>query len=191
MILMKEITREFYRSHRLVPVRFFAVWAICAAVLFFTGTFKRDSTRIPAIVVCAFLGVVTLWSLAEIITAPRRFKKRLEALSEDSRCEILSGFSSVPSIGKRRFYERYLLYFAKRRIEIVSFDELESADLKRNRLYLKLIDGETLPLPFEASENPAMLVAALRSRNGKMRASIDGKPVDFDKGRKNKRKEDM
>lgn len=188
---MKDITKEFYRAHRLVPVRFAAVWAICAAVLFFTGTFSREGTRVPAIVVCAFLGVVTLWSLADIITAPRRFKKRLEALSEDSRCEILSGFSSVPNIGRRWFYEHYLLFFAKRRIEIVSFDEMYSADLKGNRLFLKLADERELPLPFEASENPAVLVAALRSRNGKMKASIDGKPVDFDKGRKNKRKEDM
>lgn len=188
---MKEITREFYRAHRLVPVRFAAVWAICAAVLLFTGTFRRESTRVPAIVVCAFLGVVTLWSFLEIVLAPNRFKKRLEGLSEDARKEIVSGFSSVPNIGRRWFYEHYLLFFAKRRIEIVSYDELYSADLKGNRLFLKLADEREIPLPFEASENPAVLVAALRSRNGNMKASIDGKPVDFEKGRKNKRKEDM
>lgn len=188
---MKDITREFYRAHRLVPVRFAAVWAICAAVLFFTGTFTRESTRIPAIVVCAFLGVMTLWSLADILTAPRLFKKRLEGLPQETRREILSGFSSVPSIGRRWFYERYLLFFAKRRIELVSYDELYSADLKGNRLFLKLADERQLPLPFEASENPAVLVAALRSRNGQLKASIDGRPVDFDKRKKNKGKEDM
>lgn len=183
---MRDITRAFYRANGLVSVRFAAVWAICAAALFFTGTFTRESTRIPAIVVCAFLGVMTAWSAIEIITAPRRFKRRLENLSENVREEILSGFSSVPSIGKRWFYARFFLYFTRRSIEIVEYDELESADLKRNKLFLKLSGGKMLPLPFEASENPAMLVAALRSRNGKMKASIDGKPVDFTSNKKKK-----
>lgn len=186
---MKDIIRKFFRAHMLVPVRFAAVWAICAAVLFFTGTFSRESTRIPAIVVCAFLGFVTLWSAADIITAPRRFKRRLEGLSEEARGEIISGFTSVPNIGRRWFYEHYLLFFARRRIELVGYDELYSADMRGNRLFLKLIGERELPLPFDASENPAMLVAALRSRNGKMKASIDGKPVDFDKRKKGK--EDM
>lgn len=183
---MSDITREFYRAHRLVPVRFAAVWAICAAVLFFTGTFQRGSTRIPAIVVCAFLGVMTAWSAIEIITAPRRFKRRLAGLPQEAREEIISGFSSAPSIGRRWFFERYLLFFARRRIELVSYDELYSADLKGNMLFLRLKDERELPLPFEASENPAMLVAALRSRNGKMKASIDGKPVDFTSKKKKK-----
>lgn len=190
MILMKQITREFYRAHRHVPARFAAVWAICASALFFTGAFRRVSTRIPAIAVCAFLGIVTLWSAVDIIVAPRRFKRRLEELSEEARGEILSGFSSVPSIGRRWFYEHYLLFFARRRIELAAYDELDSADLKGNRLFLVLKNEKKLPFPFESSENPAVLVAALRSRNGRLKASIDGKPVDFDK-RKNTKKEDM
>lgn len=183
---MNEIAKEFCRANRTVPVRFAVVWAICAAVLFFTGAFGRDNTRVPAIVVCAFLGVMTARSAIEIIAAPRRFRKRLKDLPKDSRGEILSGFSSVPSIGRRWFYGDYLLFFTNRRIELVAYGELESADLKRNRLYLKLIGGKTLPLPFEASENPAVLVAAIRSKNGKLKASIDGRPVDFDKKKKGK-----
>lgn len=182
--IMKAITKEFYRSNGLVPVRFAIVWAICTAVLFFTGTFSRGSTKIPAVIVCAFLGIMTVWSVLSALLAPGRFKKRLGSLSEDARGEIVSGFSTVPSIGRRWFFEHYLLYFTKRRIELVSYDELESADLRRNKLFLRLSDKRELPLPFDGSENPAMLVAALRSRNGKLKASIDGKPVDFDKKKK-------
>ena len=165
-------------------MRFAIVWAICTAVLFFTGTFTRGSTKIPAIVVCAFLGIMTVWAALGVMIAPGRFKKRLASLPEGDREEILSGFSTVPSIGKRWFFEAHLLYFTKGTIELVRYDELESADMKRNKLFLKLADNRELPLPFDGSENPAMLVAALRSRNGKLKATIDGKPVDFDKKKK-------
>lgn len=183
---MRQIIREFYRANGVAPLRFATVTAVCAAAFLLTGSFSRENTRLLAMIVTRLLGAVTALSLVDLLIARIRFKKRLEILPENYRAEILSGFSSVPTIGKRWFFERSMLYFTRRRIEIVCYDELESADLKHGRLYLKLIGGKTLPLPFESSENPAMLVAALRSRNGKLRASIDGKPVDFDKSEKKK-----
>lgn len=183
---MKQITREFYRVNGVAPLRFAIVTAVCAAAFLLTGCFSRENTRLLAIIVTELLGAVTALSLVDLLIARMRFKKRLEILPENYRAEILSDFSSVPSIGKRWFFERSLLYFTRRRIEIVSYDELESADLKHGRLYLKLIGGKTLPFPFESSENPALLVAALRSRNGNLKASIDGKPVEFDKKKKGK-----
>lgn len=186
---MKQIIREFHRTNGVPPLRFAIVTAVCAAAFLLTGSFSRDNTRLLAIIVTMLLAAVTALSLVDFLIARIRFKKRLEILPEDAREEIISGFSSAPAIGKRWFFERYLLYFTRRRIEIVAYDELESADLKRGRLYLRLIGGKTLPLPFESAENPAMLVAALRSRNGSLKATIDGKPVDFDKpvGKKTKR----
>ena len=73
---------------------------------------------------------------------------------------------------------------------MIKYDEIKSADMKKMRLYLALENGKSLPFPIEPSENPAILVAALRSKNGKMKATIDGKTVDFDKKKKKKRKED-
>lgn len=184
---MKQITKEFFRANVSSLVRFAVVWAIYALLMFLTGAFTRDNTRIPAIAVTALMGAMTLWTAIELLSAPIVFKKKLGKLPENIREEILSGFSTVPSIGKRWFYERHLMYFTRRRIEIVTYEELESADLRRNRLYLKLSGGRTLPLPFDASENPALLVAALRSRNGSLKASIDGKSVDFDNSDKKKK----
>lgn len=178
---MKQITREFYRANGFAPLRFAIVTAVCAAAFLLTGSFSRENTRLLAIIVTGLLAAVTALSLIDLSVAKIRLKKRLEILPENHRSEILSEFSSVPTIGKRWFFESSLLYFTRRRIEIVAYDELESADLKRGRLYLKLLGGKTLPLPFDASENPAMLVAVLRSRNEKLKASIDGKPVNFDK----------
>lgn len=178
---MKQITREFYRANGVPPLRFAIVTSVCAAAFLLTGCFSRENIRLLSMSVTGLLAAVTALSLIDLLIARLRFKNRLEILPENHRSEILSDFSSAPSIGKRWFFERSLLYFTRRRIEIVAYDELESADLKRGRLYLRLLGGKTLPFPFESSENPAMLVAALRSRNGSLKASIDGRPVNFNK----------
>lgn len=181
---MKPVSREFYRAHRSVPLRFLIISVICAAVFFFTGTYSRESTRLIAIILSALLGLLTLWSLIDVLIAPMIFKKQLRGLSENVGEEIVSGIEKASKLGKRWFTENYLVYFAKRRIRFVRYDELQSADLKGSRLFLKLADGSETPLPFENNENPAILVAALRSKNGKMKASVNGKAVDFDKKRK-------
>lgn len=180
---MKPLIREFYRAHRFVPLRYFVVTAVFAAVLFFTGSYTKEDIRFVAITVSAFMGLLALWSLIDVLTAPLFFKVRLGKLPENERKELVSGLDSASKLGKRWFSEKYLVYFAERRIRFVRYDELQSADLKGNRLFLKLSDGSVTPLPFEADENPAILVAALRSKNGQMQASVNGKPVDFDKKR--------
>lgn len=181
---MKQITGEFYRVHRLIPLRFLVISAICVAVFFFTGTYFRENIRMFAIILSAFLGLLTLWALADVLVAPIVFERRLGRLSEGERTEIVSGLENASKLGCRWFEENYLVYFAKRRIRFVRYDELQSADLKGSRLFLKLADGTETPLPFGHGENPAILVAALRSKNGKMKASVNGKNVDFDKKRK-------
>ena len=181
---MKPITGEFYRAHRSIPLRYLIVTAIVAAAFFFTGAYSRENSRLLPIIFSAFLGLLTLWSLIDILTAPLLFKIRLGKLPEDERRGLVSGLESAPQLGRRWFSENYLVYFAKRRIRFVRYDELQSADLKGSRLFLKLADGTEIPLPFEVNENPAILVAALRSKNGLMKASVNGKQVDFDKKRK-------
>ena len=183
----KKIAGEFYRANISIPIRFLIVSVICAAVLFFTGTFARDNTRVFAIIASAFLCLLTLWALVDVLIAPYIFKKRLEK-EADACSELDGGLEKAHKIGKRWFFENHLLYFAKRRIQLIRYDEIKSADMKKTRLYLALENGKSLPFPFESSENPAILVAALRSKNEKMKATIDSKTVDFDKKKKKKGK---
>ena len=180
---MELISREFYRAHRAVPLRYFIVTAICAAAFFYTGTYSRENARLFAIVFSAFLGLLTLWSLIDVLIAPILFKKRIGGLSESERTELVSGLENASKLGRRWFSEAHLVYFAKRRIRFVRYDDLQNADLKGSKLFLKLTDDTEIPFPFEMNENPAILVAALRSKNGNMTASVNGKPVDFDKKR--------
>lgn len=185
---MKKLTREFYKAHLAIPLRFLIVTAICVAVMYFTGTFSNETLRIPAIVVSAFLAAAFLWSLCGVLTAPLRFKKRLGALSWDERREITDGMETAKQLGKRWFSEKHLVYFSKSGIEFVRFDEILSADMRKNKLSLALSDGRELPFPFEANENPAVLVALLRSKNGRLAATIDGVSVDFDKKNKSEKR---
>lgn len=147
----------------------------------FTGTYSNKTLRIPAIIVSAFLALTLLWSLFDVLSAPLRFKKRLSTLHEDERREITNGLETAKKLGNRWFLEKHLLYFAKRRIELVRYDRIHSADMRKNKLFLKLADGGEAPFPFKADENPAVLVAVLRSKNNELAASIDGISVDFDK----------
>ena len=175
---MKSITREFYRAHRSIPLRYFIVTAICAAAFFFTGSYTGENSRLVAIIASALMGTLTLWSLIDVLIAPMLFKKQLGRLSENEREELVSGIESASKLGKRWFAENYLMFFAKRRIRFVRYDDLQSADLKGGKLFLKLADGTETPLPFEMNENPAILVAALRSRNPDISVILGGKIVE-------------
>lgn len=184
---MRELFREFYRAHMTVVLRCLIVTAICAAVMFFTGTYSNDNLRGLAIAVTVFLGAVTLWTLFDILGAPRSFISKLRCLPEREwetlKNGLRNGLQSAQRLGKRWFFEEHLIYFAKRRIQFFRYDELCSAELNRNKLTVTLSNGEKRPFPFEADENPAVLVAVLRSRNGKLTASVDGSEVDFGKKR--------
>lgn len=185
---MNAIAKEFLRVHLTAALRYFIVTAICAAVMLFTGTYAGDTLRIPAIAVTAFLGAITLWVLFDTLTAPRRFKARILALPESERGAIENGVQNARRLGRRWFLEEHLIYFAKRRIRFFRFDELCSAELNRGRLTVTLQSGEKYPFPYEADENPAVLVAVLRSRNSKLTAAVDGKPVNFDNFDSDKKK---
>lgn len=180
---MKLITREFCRAHLPFTLGYLIAAAIVAAAYCFTGSYTRENTRFVAVIVSAVMGAIALWSLINVLIAPMLFKKQLGELAEDERNELVSGLESATKLGKRWFSENYLVYFAKRRIRFVRYKDLQSADLKGSRLLLKQSDGSVTPFPFETNENPAILVAVLRSKNGSMTASVNGKPVDFDKKR--------
>ncbi len=186
---MKQIAGEFYRAHLSIPLRYFIVTAICVGVMFFTGTYSNAKLRVPAIVVTAFTGAVALWALLDVLSAPKRFKSALARLPEQECEALLNGFGNARRLGKRWFSEEHVVYFANRRILFFRFDELRCADLNRNKLTVTLSDGVKMPFPFEADENPAVLVAILRSRNGELAATVDGNRVDFNK--KGKGKEDV
>ena len=92
---MRDIAKEFYRANRSYPIRFLIVTVICEDVLWISGTFVREVTRIPAIIVSAFLVIITLWALFDVLTAPKRFEKQLALLPENVGDEISAGLADA------------------------------------------------------------------------------------------------
>lgn len=180
---MSLIVREYYRAHYPIVLRFFTIAAVCVCVMLFTGTYSRENVGIPAVIVSVFLGLLAVWSALDVLTAPARFRILLKKMDEPERREIIDGFETAKPLGRRWFLKSHLVYFAKRRIKAVRYDDMLSADLRGNKLSLSLSGGKTVPFPFTADENPAVLVAVLRSRNENLSATIDGKPVEFGKGK--------
>lgn len=169
------IAREYLRANRSTPIRFGIVTAICLAAFLISGAFVKEKTRILAIALSAFLLGITLWALLDVLTEPKRFLKRYPGIGS-----IIS--SEEPhKLGRRFFYEEFFVYFGRRRICVMRYDLVQCVEMRGNKLFMKLKDGKELPLPYEYSENPAILVAALRSKNPRLTAAIDGREVNFNK----------
>ena len=179
---MRRIISDFYKAHVSVLVRYVFVAAVCVAAFFLTGIFSRENTRIAGIIVSAFLGAVLIWAFVDILAAaPARFKKTLSALSEKERGEVLAGYESAVRLGKRFFYKKdFLLLYSYRRIVLVRYSEICRAEPKNANIFLTLENGKTVLMPFEPNENDAVLLAALKQYNDKIRFFINGEPVNTD-----------
>ena len=179
---MKQILRDYFRAHFSIPIRYVFVTAVCVGAFFLTGIFSRDSTRVAGIVVSAFLTGVVIWAAVDIFAvAPQKFRKNTERLTETEREEIVSGYETAPKLGARRFYrDKYVLFYSYRRIILLKYDEIISAEPKGTRgenIFLKLADGKTVLMPVLPTENGAVLMAALRAGNPDIKIYINGKLV--------------
>ena len=179
---MKHILHDFYRAHRGVVIRYAVVIAICILAFFLTGIYTKENTVVAGIIVSVFLGGVMAWLLLDVFAAGRRdFAVRLERLPESDREKIIGGYDGALRLGQRRFYgEDYLLFYSYRRIRLLRYDEIRSAEPKRSRseiIFLTLCDGKTTLMPIEPNENSAIILAALREKNPQIKIYLDGKPV--------------
>lgn len=180
--MMKQILRDYRRAHISTPIRFAFVTAVCIGAFFLTGIFSRDSTRIAGIVVSAFLAGVVIWAAVDIFAvAPRKFKKDIERLTEAEREEVLSGYETAPKLGARRFYrDKYVLFYSYRRMFLLKYDEIVSAEPKGARgenIFLMLSNGKTVLMPVQPNENSAVIMAALRAGNPDIKVYINGRLV--------------
>ena len=172
---MSDISREFFKLYRTSTILEWVWAAIVTGGLFLTS---RDSQtlRTTAIIVSSAAVLYAFVLTVLMLTAPACFKRKLSALPENDRNEFLGEKST--KIGKRRFFEHYVLYFSSRRILFVKFSDIKSLEPKGNKLILKLENGKTAKLPVDVEENSAMLAAALKSKNPEIAVIINGKVVE-------------
>lgn len=176
----KIIISDYRRESRSFPIRWWAVSVIEILIYVFTGMFlKEDLRRILAVGFSViFVGMSLYVTLDVMVFEPQRFKRRLNAFPENERDALLEQYEKAPMIGKRRFLEEYLICFFNMRIVLLKYSEIRSAELKGYNLLLDIGGKKPIKMPFDADENPAVIVAALRSRNSKISVIINGKVVD-------------
>ncbi len=178
---MQRIIRDFCKAHISMLVRYVIVAAVCIAAFFLTGIFSKDNTRLAGIIVAAFLGAVLVWAFVDVLAAaPARFKKSLSALSDSERRAVLNGYGSAVRLGNRFFYEKdFLLLYSNRRLLLLKYGEITSADAKKSNIFLTLKNGKQALMPVEPTENDTMLLAALKRFNPEIKFLINGEPINL------------
>ncbi|MDE7399234.1 MAG: hypothetical protein K2N06_06865 [Oscillospiraceae bacterium] len=177
---MDKIIKDYRRFSRITAIPF--DWlraALVTAVFTLTGMYTRSGFRIAAIILTAGMVGISLYAtLNALIFTEFRFKKRMSALSEKERSDIANQYDNAVNFGYRWFLEEYLLYFTNTNIALLKYSEILSVELKRSKLLLRLSNGKTAKMDLSPNDNPAVLVAAMRSKNPDISVMIDGKVVE-------------
>lgn len=178
---MQQIIKDFYRAHISLLIRYTVIVAICITAFIITGVFSRDNTRIPGIVIAVFLGCCLIWAAVDIfIIAPKKFRDRLRQLPEESAAEVMDNYPQTYRIGVHKFYkENWIIFYSYRRIKLMRYDEIRSADLRRNGIFLTLCDGKETIITLSPGESGEMLMAAIKGRNENIKIMLNGEPAHF------------
>lgn len=161
-------------------VRYTVIVAICIVAFVITGIFSKPNTLFAGIAVTAFLCAILIWAYVDVFAAgPAKFKRRLAQLSDSERSEVLSGYAGAGNLGNRRFYKNagWLMFYAYRRIELIKYEEIKSAEPKGGNIFLKLSSGREVIMPVSPNENDAMLLAVLKQFQPEIILTVNGTPV--------------
>lgn len=173
---MKEISKEFFRIYRSVIFQIWAIVAVCAAAFAVSGAFKSEKPLF-AIIVCGIFASAATVLTVMILASPGIFEAKLKKCPEEVRREISAG--KFVALGTRRFYENHLLFYSRRKINLVSYDEIKSVEIRSvMKMELTLESGKKLRLPTAPDENSAVIAAAFKSKNPKIKFIINGKTIE-------------
>lgn len=173
---MKEISREYLKLYGSVIIQLWVIAAVCVTAFAVAGAFKGDRAWF-AFIVCGLFGGFALVMTLVILIAPRVFEGKLKKYPKEIRDEIIGG--KFVSLGNRRFYENHLLFYSRRKINLVRFDETESVEIKSiMKMELTLKNGKKLSLSTNPDENSAVIAAAFKSKNPQIRFIINGKTIE-------------
>ena len=173
---MKDISKEYLKLYSSVIVQLWIIAAVSVAAFAAAGAFKGDKPWF-AFIVCGLFGGFALIMTLVILTAPRVFEGKLKKFPKEVREEIIGG--KFVALTGRRFYENYLLFYSRWKINLVSFDEIECVEIKSiMKMELTLGSGKKLALMTSPDENSAVIAAALKSKNPQIRFVINGRTIE-------------
>lgn len=182
---LDKIIKDYRKTFRRVIICDWisAVLIIIAFVL--SGVYVKFPLVIIAVIFTAIMCGIAIWqTLGILVLERRRLVRRLNSLPKGDKEKILSRYESAHDIGKRWFLDDYLLFFRNRHIELLRYDTILSAEPKGFKLDLELPGGKIERLGLGPDENPAMLVAALRSKNPNISVKLNGQIIEKMENRK-------
>ncbi len=172
---MNKISREYYGIYRFSAF-FLMIWAAFISFALFLTTKDNEKLFVYAIIASAVVFAYALAMAVITLIEPAVFEKKLQKLPENEREEILGeGFTKI---GKRRFYEHFVLYYQGRKIRLVKFSDIKTVEPKGADLILTLNGDKKAKLPAEPEENSAMLAAALKSKDPGISVIINGRVIE-------------
>lgn len=185
MDALDKIIKDYRKTFRNVIISDWICAALIVIAFVLSGVYVKFPLVIVAVICTAVMCGIAVWqTLGILVLERRRLVRRLNSLPEGDKEKILSRYESVHDIGKRWFLDEYLLFHRNRHIELLRYDTILSAEPKGFKLELELPGGKIERLGLGVDENPAMIVAALRSRNPRISVKLNGQVIEKMENRK-------
>lgn len=183
---MDKIISDYRRANARVPIGYWICTVFVTAGFFLSGVIFKTRLAIPSLILALFLMTVSVITTLDIaVKFPRKFKREFEMLPPDTQSSVSKQYLKAAKLGANRFMDDCFVYYSGRRIGLLRYDDILSVEDRGKDIGLTLRDGKTSALTVHAGENPAVIMAALRSKNDRIKFFINGKEVDFGKKNRN------
>ncbi len=185
MDTLGKIIKDYRKTFRHVIIGDWISTVLIIIAFVLSGVYVKFPLVIFAVICTVVMCGIAIWQTLGILVLERkRFVRRLNSLPEVDKEKILSRYESVHDIGKRWFLDEYLLFHRNRHIELLRYDTILSAEPRGFKLELELPGGKIERLGLGPDENPAMIVAALRSKNPDISVKLNGQIIEKMENRK-------
>ncbi|MDE7229736.1 MAG: hypothetical protein K2N56_04580 [Oscillospiraceae bacterium] len=172
-----KIYADFLKANRFALIRCWLIGAGELALVWFARS--SDYLKWGLLIIAVWiLGLAVMATLDVAVFSKRKLEASLFSMSEEERAALFEQYEKAHSFGGKKFLDEYLIFFLETKIFFLKYTDILSAELKGYKLLLDIGEKRPVKMPFDAEENPALLVAAMRSRNPKISVILNGKVVE-------------
>lgn len=175
---MKIILKEFYKANAKNLVLYTLICAAIIGAFFLTGIFAKEKTLAAGVLASAFIALSDLIMLVQVfVIAPRKLRSQLDKLAPEQRAAVTEGFAETQPISGCYFTRDLAVVFSYRRIYLLQYTRIISAEPGKNNLFLTLISGKTVIIEFGFGADIDRVLAAFTHKNPHIRL------INADKGK--------
>lgn len=163
---MNKILKEFFKANAKTLIFYTAVCAAIIGAFFLTGIFAKEKTFNAGVLASAFIALSDLIMLAQVfIIAPINLRKELNRLNPTEQAEVTEGFEAAQNSGGRCFLQSFAIIFSYRRIYLLRYTTIVSAERGQRNLFLTLINGKSVVIEFGYNEDIGQTLDAFMLKN--------------------------